>query len=486
MITRQTRSFIGMKGKETVFICRFSESGLKVIKCRMGDNSGTEFLGLEQVALSATIDDAGLAKALQQVLSRLKFNNNPLILCVPRGAATSRFIKIPTKDPDEIENIASLQAPRFLPYSLSELVTGFEVISGGSDGYYNINLAIMHKAALERYIKIFDQLKIKKFRIILSSYGLSNLYEHLRPKQDGPVMLMDIDSTNAELAIVSQGKLLFSRSFGIKSDEKGFLADLASSEIRQTIEAYSREVQEKIPGELVIFSSKQQPAQFVSDLSEQAGISLILEPYLEKITSSPDFSNAATNLDGSVASLVGLGLRGSSEALDLLPRDIRDKNRRAHLLKERLRATMFIACILLVWALALSRHIENKQMYLSKLKSEVARVVREAGPLAKMESRLALLDKRSGNKLSAQGALYALYKITPDKVNLTSFEYEEEKSLIIRGQAAQLNAVFDFAKQLSASEFFRNFNVKVTYATQKNTGSAELADFEIACINKES
>jgi hypothetical protein len=51
----------------------------------------------------------------------------------------------------------------------------------------------------------------------------------------------------------------------------------------------------------------------------------------------------------------------------------------------------------------------------------------------------------------------------------------------LRGQAEELNVVFEFASQLEKSPVLNNFNTKVKYATKKKTRTGDTVDFEIAC-----
>ena len=80
--------------------------------------------------------------------------------------------------------------------------------------------------------------------------------------------------------------------------------------------------------------------------------------------------------------------------------------------------------------------------------------------------------------------LYALHQIMPAEVSLLSLDYDEDSQVTLRGQAPELNSVFALVGKLEESEVFKNFNVKVRYATKKKIQESEIIDFEIACSKK--
>lgn len=96
------------KNKNSLFICQFSETAIKVVTCLTGDSSKGKFTGLEIETLPANIDDKRLTDQLARLFKKLGYAGNPVIVSLPRSKAATRYLKVPTQIPGEIENIVAL------------------------------------------------------------------------------------------------------------------------------------------------------------------------------------------------------------------------------------------------------------------------------------------------------------------------------------------------------------------------------------------
>jgi len=478
--THPVTSLIGMRNKP-VFICQLFEGNLRLIKCAASENGKTVFLNLAHENLNGEDSDKELYLKLENLIKKLGYKDNPFIFCLPRNAATSRYIRIPAQRQEELEDIVSLQASRFLPYPQENLITGYHVISQNS-GYSDLNLIVLEKNTIDRYLKICSRIKIKNFQIFLSSYGLNGLSNYLKIEGEGPVMVMDIDLQNAELAIIDNKKLLFSRSFRLPEKQDNSLPLFIASQIRQTVEGYTKELHGKLPQKLIIFHSDW--AQRLSEaLPQELNLPVAYHNYLDKIRFTGDFSQNIQNFRGSPASLIGLGLNKPLDTLNLVPQAIKEKRKKSDWSRKRLNFFIFICSIILVWGLGIREQIENKKMLLQNLKIKTNAIAKEARPLELISKRLNL----SGSnpiKFSALEQLGGLYQLVPADIFLTGFKFEKNKSLVITGESPQINPVFTFSKNISSSDIFIDYNIKVNYLSRKIKGGSETTEFEILCLKK--
>ncbi|MDD4900323.1 MAG: hypothetical protein PHG68_07065, partial [Candidatus Omnitrophica bacterium] len=102
--------------KNTVFILQITDNAFKAVKCSRDGKK--EFLGLEFEALAESADNQKLTQKLLAAAQKLGINNYPVILSLARNQATCRHAILPAQSPQEIAKIASLQAPRYLPYPI--------------------------------------------------------------------------------------------------------------------------------------------------------------------------------------------------------------------------------------------------------------------------------------------------------------------------------------------------------------------------------
>jgi Tfp pilus assembly PilM family ATPase len=345
--------------KNIVFICQIAENSIKVIKCISKRGQRKEVAGLEIESVALDIDDKSLTDKLRQMLQKLGYNNGPIVLSLPRSQVTCRNLKIPSQAPQEIERIVNLQASHYLPYSTDELITSYQLIRADKDGYSNIVLVIAHKDVVNRYINILKELKPAKINIIPSSNGLANLYNYFKPDEPGPVMIVDIDSQLVEFVITSKGKLLFSRSFKLSNYTDW--ETLFVNEIRKTKDAYLKEVAGEPPSKIIFAGPDAIVSRCQEIINKQGDTPAEVLSFSDKVKLSKNITDKIINLDNSFASLIGLGLQDITETLNLLPRDIKEKENKNLQIKEYLRIAFFIMGIILIWVAIIAKNVDNKE-----------------------------------------------------------------------------------------------------------------------------
>ncbi|MBM3253534.1 MAG: hypothetical protein FJZ16_04715 [Candidatus Omnitrophica bacterium] len=472
-----------VKKKNLIFLCQITENVLKVIKCLCSNNAKREFVGLEVEAIHSDINDKELSERLNRVFKRLGYSNNPIIISLPCEHATCRYLKVPAQASEEIEKIVYLQAPRYLPYQADELTTGYQTISSDNEGYSYINMIIVTKPVIERYIKIFKELKITKLAIAMSSYGLCNFYYYIKPEDPDPVMVIDIDSNRVELAIISRKKLLFSRCFKFNRAQDNW-EDLLIEEINKTHNAYLKEISKETLRRIIILGANKNAQELAKTLNKKAGLPIEILSYDKRVNFSENLLNRILDSDNSLVSLIGLGIGDVEESLNLLPQDTKEALKKMHRTKERLQLILFIFGIILILGIGMVKSLDNKTKYLKQLRVELNKIEKDAKLLGEIDKRLQLLETRLKKRPSSLEILYELHQVIPNEVSLINLNYEEDNQVILRGQATELNSAFKLVLQLEKSLVFKNFNIKVRYASKRNTQTGEIVDFEIVCLKE--
>ncbi|MFH1440908.1 MAG: PilN domain-containing protein [Candidatus Omnitrophota bacterium] len=466
------------KHKNAVFICQISDSYIKVLKCLVGKTSARKFIGLEIEKLPADTNDKNLLDIFNRVFNKLGYINNPIIVSLPCAQATCRYLSVPSQDLREIGKIVSLQASRYLPYQPSELITGFDLISAEKDGSSYINQIILNKSNIENYIRALKGLKPSKFNVVLSSYGICNLYNYICKKEPYTTVIVDLDSTQVELAFIKNSKLLFSRSFNLLRDKEGWQNPFVA-EIGISLEAFLRGISKERPVKIVMFDKTKEVGEFVEILKKHISLPVEVLSYTDKLNIDSKLIEKVSGTDISFNSLIGLGLKDIDENLNLLTKDLKEKAGRNIELRERLFSGILITAVFLILGLAIVKDLNNRAVYLNMIKIELNKVSKEAKNLENIDKRLKLLENRSENKQVILNMLSELNKVMPAEITLSSFSYEEDKQVVLRGQAKELNFIFKFVSQLERIPVFKVFNVKVRYATKKKFAAGEVIDFEI-------
>ncbi len=472
------KKFKQTKNKKYIFVIQIIDDYLKIIKIRPGINKNG-FIDFEFTRLEEGINDKELVGKTKPLLEKLSYNNNQIILSLPRQQATCRYIKIPARFPAEIDKIIPFQAAKYLPYPPQELISGYQIVLIDKEGYSYINLNIVHKDIISGYISFFDSLNIKNFSIILNSYGLNNLYSEIEPPKPEINMIIDIDYSYAELIVARQGKLFFSRSFKLPPQDN--LENILSEEINKTNSVYAKETGQLPAGRVIIFTNKNISAQ---NLSAKISLPVQTFDYREK-----DFlrqSGEKIKASGlSVAGLVGLGLKQTEAELNILPPQAKEARLRISRKKEfiKVSAAAVISVVMLTFAVA--KDLGNKKYYSDMIKAELSKISKEAKILDELEKRFDILESQAKSRLIVLDALHELHRTIPQEVYLNSFVYEEDKQIVLRGQAPNLDSVFRLVSEFEKSKVSDNFMPKLRYATKKKTQTKDIVDFEIICLQKQ-
>jgi len=203
--------------KKGIVLIQITEFTIKVIKYAAPGAAGNSFISAASEQLPVGSNDSVVITHLKGIFKKIGYNKEKVIISLACHQATHRYIKVPTRIPQEIEQIIAFQAPKYLPYAASELVTGYHLIRVDQEGYAHVNLIIVPLESSQRYCTFLKEVAATDFTITLSSYGLAYLYDEIVPKQSQPVLVIDIDAMQIELAIVQAKEVLLSRSLDRKS-----------------------------------------------------------------------------------------------------------------------------------------------------------------------------------------------------------------------------------------------------------------------------
>ena len=470
-------------GKIT-FICYAGDNGVTVVKSAVDDSHKRVFLAHEYLPATSDNSEEELAAKIGGIFKKLEYNGNFVVLSLPHKFAACRYLKIPAQMPQEIENIAALQASAFFPSSTKELVTGYSVISTEKQGYSDINLVIVQKDIIDSYIRIIERLNVKNFKITLSSWGLSNLREFIEPGIAEPSLLIEIDFPRVELAVCGKGGLIFSRYFNIPGKGAAWL-NLFVEEVNKTNETYLKEMPDQKPSRILIMGASKNYSSF-EEIGGRLHLPVRVVRYWDAISCEGNFRGSMESADNSLAGIIGLGLKEIPESMNLIPRELKSSKRNIYERKEIFWIAAFIFATAFVLRIAAAKALDNKAVYLKHLTAEMKKIEPGAKKLEAYEKRLELMKKHLMAKPSSLDFINEVYRLIPDNLSLINFSYDEAKQVSLRGQSTELSPVFSFVSRLESSPVFKNFQPKVKYVAKKKTPAGEVIDFEINCVKVNS
>ncbi len=468
----------------SLFVCQITDTHLKVVSCAAA-GVPRKILACVCEPISQDADLRIISGLLVKTLLGLGYKSNAaIVFCVPRSKAACRYIRVPAQAADEIEKIVILQSPRFLPYPAEKLVSGYEVVAIGKDGYSDINLVIVHKDLIERYFAVCGTLNPRRISVALSSYGLGNIFNDRYPSDKELTMGLNIDARQAEVVVLREQKVVFSRAFTCNISILQWEAELAE-QIHKSMEAFAKEVGNGRIGCLKILSQKALSEGSWEVLKARLGISVEQIAFSEK---DQRFGMVADYLAASECSffdLIGSALVNVKESVNLLPKEAKDLLRQKCIRTEQVKFWLLVLGTIAFFLLGAYKYLDNKAIYLSRLKGHLQNLSKDAKAYEEIEDRFARLIQRSENTPKTVDIISELHTLAAQGISLISITYEEGRQLIMHGESAQLQTVFELVGRLEKSPVFANFRSKVRYASKKNTPSGELVDFEILLSAKD-
>jgi Tfp pilus assembly PilM family ATPase len=473
-----------VRKKDIITALEITDRYLKIAQSAWIKNK-REIVALEAKALSGGIDDKAIAGEISG-LFKAKFikKDQRIILCLPRYLVTTRYLKVPSRNPVEIEQIIGLQAPKYLPYPSEELISGYYLIGQDSEGYSQIFLVIVHRDVINRHLKIIKDSGLLVTMVLVSSYGLYNWYlsSHANLEMSGPLVVVNIDYTYQDLEVISKGKLIFSRSFSVEAKPQdptqiNIWQDKIIEEINRSLVAYQKDNIDKNPAKIVITGSSKNITGLEKKISGALSLPVEIASSLEKVSLKDKSRWENTNF--SFTSLIGMALGSPLESLDLLPKETREKKIILVQKKEWLKALILFIGLLLTILLWITKNLYDKTNYLKRIEADLNKIAPEAKSLEVIKNQLEIIREQFNVPASSIDVLAEFYRLTPREITFNSLAFDEKNQLVVKGQAQDLSDVFKFVTTLEKSEYFQGVSVKS--ATKRKTQLIEVADFEIVC-----
>ena len=447
---------------------------------KLVQSKGSDIVSLQAFVFSHKSDEE-IARGMDLLFKgKTQKDLGRFILLIPRQLAALHYVRLPSTKPDEIKEMARLQAAKQLPYEPQAIILGYQVIQVTPEGYSDVLLIIVHQDIIKKYLKFLEKNRLEPQEITIDSQGILRWYN--LQKASGPkdsALIVDFDSGYARLDIIAAASAVYSRAFSmsIMSDEsKQKLLD----EINKSLSAYEKE-NIGIKPEHIIFTGAEELSDAAKDsmasklpftcvkLAQAQGISL----KAEGLSQREDFQKH------SFTSLLGLALSSDELPFNLLPEDTFLKRQKSAY-KQQLRATGIVTSLIIaVIITSMVLHISARKRIIHHLSAQLRELSADVDKVEMMSKKLNYVKTQLGRSSECLDTLTEIFRIAPNDISLAFFGYDTNKPIVLKGQAKTLSGVFNFVNTLEASEMFKE--VQVRYSSKRKVKDAEIADFEIVC-----
>ncbi len=420
---------------------------------------------------------------LKTALTEMNLKNPRLVGVVPCHWVVTRNIEVPSRDPDEIREIVGFQATRHTPYARNEIIVDYINLGVFKSVYTKILLIIVPQAATVRFYELALQLGLKVEKIVFAPEALArNLSRQVKLENEKlPVCLVRVDTSGSEFMVISNGKLLFVRSFPVGAQhfaaaKESYLIRFVE-ELKKSLETYQGENIEQNPSLFFLTGA----TQGLADLDEmiETGLKFSVK-HLSDVEGMPirqDVKDKSSNQNVSFLHVTASAILLNDLTIDLAPEENKIRKSVEERSKEIIKTGILSMVVLgLLCAFFLS-HLYFKTTRIDQLKSRYNPIKKEAAALEMAYAHVRAIKAQLESRGKSLETLVELSLLMPADIYLTEVRFEGEGKFSMKGTSAAKASIFSLADQVERSKLFRNVQTK--YITGRTEEGKELADFEI-------
>jgi Tfp pilus assembly PilM family ATPase len=190
---------------------------------------------------SAAVDEA-FGKWIKDVLKKHSARHCRLLVGLPRSSVELLYLTLPPASDSELPEMVANQAMQESATITEETVLDFVASEGVADQPRRVTVAALPASELQVVRSRCAAAGLKPQRVILRPLASTSLFRRLVSASRRACLVVDRVGREVDLNIVSQGRLLFTRTIQLPAEISGEdLADRLLTEIQRTIFAAPRE-----------------------------------------------------------------------------------------------------------------------------------------------------------------------------------------------------------------------------------------------------
>jgi Tfp pilus assembly PilM family ATPase/Tfp pilus assembly protein PilN len=427
-----------------------------------------------------------VSKIIRTSLDNLKLKDPEVINIISAHSTITRNIEIPSQDPNEIKEIINLQAGRHTPYSREEIIIDYINLGTHKKHYTKILLIIVTLSIVRRQIEILDAAGLKTENVFFAPEAISQVYAN-NPKlnlESHVFTLMHIDTNFTDFIITSNGKLIFTRSIPIGSqqliNEKDRYEIRFVEEAKRSIEAYANEHIDKESEKFILTGAAEDNPDIKDMLVERLGAPISFSPYFKNINISDSaFRDATANKGISFLDVISPLITTGHIETNFIPEEIKLRKQFVEKSQDLVKIGILAMVLLAFFAGILISKIYFKNFYLSNLAKKYKSVSEEAKGLESNFSRIEAVKNYLKDRGLSLEILTELYNLIPVDMRIKDVRLSAEGKFTLSGNARTMSTVFSFISNMQESKYFNKVETRRT--TKRKEADEELVDFEIVC-----
>lgn len=152
-------------------------------------------------------------ETIKKALDTGEFSANKVVTAVSGEQVISRTVEVPNIDEDQLEETVKWEAEDQLPVDIDEIILDYEVLGQTPKGQYQLLLIAVKKNLINKYLELFNRLDLIPVAIETEPIAIARTVDRLYVSST--VCVIDIGIKTTDISVVSEDKLLFSRTVGM-------------------------------------------------------------------------------------------------------------------------------------------------------------------------------------------------------------------------------------------------------------------------------
>lgn len=175
-------------------------------------------VGYTGVSPDKSIDDKDLdsiAEVLKKIIKQIGVFSKEANICLPEAAVFTRIIKFPLLTEEEVASAVKWEAEQYIPIPFADAVIQYSILDRNETTMQtSVLLVATPKVLVEKYVKV---LRLAGLTPISAETELTALARSISP-ETGVSLLLDLGSSATDMAIVKNGKAVFTRSIPVAGE----------------------------------------------------------------------------------------------------------------------------------------------------------------------------------------------------------------------------------------------------------------------------
>ena len=363
---------------------------------------------------------------------------------LPSDQVLLRILELPTADPAEIKSMVDLQIDKFSPFPVENMVAAHEVLDRKDNGVVVAALAV-RRDLVHNASELLKAAGIVPVRVDVNSLVWWNMIKASGSvASEGRQVFILFGEHGGEFAVVRDGMPILFRAF-IRQEG-------------QTDVQFMHEVCDEIGYALMSLEIEHGAFTDFAISLWYAGV-----PDEQALERPNELSGGKLEVK-SMDMLPGLaeGVAGRCQApgaIDLTPGDLIDERNKRAFRKRMLKSLAGVGAVWMLSLAVLFGGVALQKYRLMAIKAEIGNISAEAMDVRELRRKVRTISLYTDRSRSALECLREVSLRQPGGVELTTLNYRKAESIKVGGEAADVNQVYEFKKNIDESGLFEGVTI---------------------------